>query len=532
MIAAVVIALCVLGLFPVLAALSGLLAEPGVAWDVLLAGRTWRLLGATVALGLATAFASALLGVPVAWIAARRRDLLVTCVAALLPLPLVLPPWIAGISWSRMLDLNGFWGAVFLLTASLWPLVALLGLRGFRQARGPVEAARLMRGGRRAFLSVELPLASPSILSGMLLVFVFAITDFSVVDFLSFRNPEPFVVLSNEIFQKWSRLESAAQAAAVSLPAIAPAVLALALVLRIERRNAGSWRGTGGTSAPGELGAGARAGAYVGGQAPAPRGTRGRNSSEWLTSLGLLVVLALVLAPVVQLGSWAVGYADAWSTLAEARDGAVRSVLVGLGCGSVMALLGVATAKLSLRLGPRASWALLALALLPLATPGVMLAVGEIRLWNHPANPLADLAYGSSWLLVLATAGRFMALGVLASRALLARRHPGPADAARLTGRSWIARSLRVELPALMPAVGLSLALGYLLAMRELDAVVVLPAGTGTLAHRIFGLVHIASDEMTATLCLGLVALVVIPGLAARLLGVPGVDCGPSRGPT
>jgi len=120
---------------------------------------------------------------------------------------------------------------------------------------------------------------------------------------------------------------------------------------------------------------------------------------------------------------------------------------------------------------------------------------------------------------------------VLAARALLLRQDPGPAEAARLTGRPRWRRWLAVDLPLLAPAVGLAFSLGYLLSLRELDIATLVPAGNATLIHKIFSFVHFVSDEMIALLSLLLVLLVVAPLAAARLLGVPGVDAGPGREP-
>ena len=207
----------------------------------------------------------------------------------------------------------------------------------------------------------------------------------------------------------------------------------------------------------------------------------------------MVLLLASMLVPVVVLGSWAAGAEDGAEVLGSARDALLFSLGTALGVGALLAVLGLGLARLSLRLSPGREALLLAALLAPLAAPGVMFAVGEIRLWNAPWNPLADLVYPAPALLVLSIAGRYLCLGVLAARTLLLRLDAGPLQAARLAGR---------------------------------------PACSATLAHRIFSLVHIASDDVTAVLCVALVALVVVPAVAARLLGLPGVDCGPpTRGP-
>src|SRR6185436_1404996 len=139
-----------------------------------------------------------------------------------------------------------------------------------------------------------------------------------------------------------------------------------------------------------------------------------------------------------------------------------------------------------LRLSRRGESLLLLLALLPLAAPGVLFAVGEIQLWNASWNPLAESLYRSPLLLVMATGGRFLCLGLLAARALLLRQDPGPLEAARLSGRGWRARWMSIELPLLAPATGLACALGYLFSLRELDIPSLVPAGNATLVRRIY----------------------------------------------
>jgi len=488
-----------LGLAPLLAGLFDLFGSPE-ALSELFSSRILSLWGSTVLLGLATAGCSLLVGTPVGWAVARCRS--TGLVGALLPLPLILPPWVVGVAWTEAAPLAGFWGAVFLLTASLWPLVALFSLRGFRSSARAGEAARVFRGASAAWRGVEWPLASPSVLSGALLVFIFAITDFGVVDFLSFSSPEPYVVMSSEIFQKWARVQSGEGAAAVSLPAMATCLVALFGMLTLERRHSGRFVDSASQTVRLKRLGGPRL-------------------------VGLLLLAGVTAVPLVVLIGWSLSGEDPWAPIGAHRDKIVLSVSVAAATGALVAALGVKLARLTIAWGPRRGGRLLALLMLPLAAPAVTFAVGEIRLWNHPWNPLADLVYPSPALLVLSLVGRMLPLGVLAARAVLVRQDQLPFAAARLTGRSVLKRWLRIELPMLAPATGLAFSLGFLLSLRELDMVVLVPAGSRTLAHVIFSMVHIGSDSVTAVLCLTLFALVLVPAVVGRLLGVPGVDCRP-----
>src|SRR5262245_13265436 len=108
-------ALLVLGAAPLVAALTPLLGADGGVWADAFSSRVLGLTGRTAALGVVTGLACALVGVPVARALARRRGLAGRSLAALLPLPLILPPWIAGLAWARYVRLSGFWGSVALL---------------------------------------------------------------------------------------------------------------------------------------------------------------------------------------------------------------------------------------------------------------------------------------------------------------------------------------------------------------------------------------------------------------------------------
>ena len=134
MTAVALIAALVLGLLPFLAGFADLITDPAALAD-LASPRLLGLWSNTVLLGLATAIASLLIGAPVGWVLARCRG--AGPLGALLPVPLILPPWVVGVAWTEAAPLSGFWGAVFLLTASLWPLVALFAVRGFRPRASP-----------------------------------------------------------------------------------------------------------------------------------------------------------------------------------------------------------------------------------------------------------------------------------------------------------------------------------------------------------------------------------------------------------
>jgi len=118
------------------------------------------------------------------------------------------------------------------------------------------------------------------------------------------------------------------------------------------------------------------------------------------------------------------------------------------------------------------------LATLPLAVPGLVLGLGYILFFNHPANPL-NLAYGTMAILVLNCVTHFYTVGHLTASTAIRQLDPEfEAVGASLKVPLW--RSFgRVTLPICLPAI-LDIAV-YLFvnAMTTVSAVIFL-YGPGT----------------------------------------------------
>jgi ABC-type Fe3+ transport system permease subunit len=82
------------------------------------------------------------------------------------------------------------------------------------------EAARLAGGPWLALRRVTLPLASPGVLVGALFVFLFALNDFSLVDYLNFVRPtgERISVYPYESFTAWTKNQGESVATALGAP--------------------------------------------------------------------------------------------------------------------------------------------------------------------------------------------------------------------------------------------------------------------------------------------------------------------------
>jgi molybdate transport system permease protein len=156
---------------------------------------------------------------PLAWWLARSRAAWKEAVAAIVSLPMVLPPTVLGFYLLILLGPDGPGGAI----ASLWGARTLAftftGLvigsivssmpfvvQPIRNAFGaigdrPLEVAATLRASpRRAFWTVALPLASPGLLTGAVLGFAHTVGEFGVVLMIGGNIPGRTRVMSTAIF--------------------------------------------------------------------------------------------------------------------------------------------------------------------------------------------------------------------------------------------------------------------------------------------------------------------------------------------
>ena len=162
--------------------------------------------------------------------------------------------------------------------------------------------------------------------------------------------------------------------------------------------------------------------------------------------------------------------------------------------------------------------------MLPLAVPAVLLAIGVVQVFNsglaNRAYALGFDFYDSDACVVAAYSARFLPFAVL-TLASAVRRVPRALDeAAVLSGRGSLARALRVHLPPLLPAAWSATCLIFVLALRELDVAVVLPAGNGTVVRRLSNVVHFGGEDVGGALALYLLlTALLVPVLGMILTG-------------
>ncbi|HLT46562.1 MAG TPA: iron ABC transporter permease [Rubricoccaceae bacterium] len=380
--------------------------------------------------------------------------------------------------------------------------------------RGLVEAsADLGAGGWTTFRRVVLPLLRPALVGAALLVFMLSMASFTAP--LLFAGGEPF--LTTQIFQ-FKQNGALDRAAAVSV--VLTAICLLFLVLIEARPGAARGRGTA------SKGAG-RAGAPV-------RSGWGRAVAGGLAGLFLLFVLlpvaTVVLLSFVEQGSWTTQVLPSAYTLAHyaalvGDPSVVEPIVNSLWMAAVSTaanlVFGVAAALVIAKGRVPGRGLLRALALLPFAIPGTVIALNLIVAFDQP-TPLAGggVLVGTVMLLPLAYFVRHVPLVVRAAQAALEGYDDRLTEAsADLGARLWTTLR-RVVLPVILPGVLAGTLLTFVTALGEfVSSIMLYVYDNRPISVELFAKLRLYDLGAAAAYGVLLMALVVASVAVTRRLG-------------
>lgn len=459
--------------------------------NVLQSSRQWGLLFRSVGLASGVSIFATILGAGAAFSLQRLPRALQLPAAFALTLPVLVPQHIMAIAWVDVLGRTGhlsrfvqiampgappapspftFWGTLFILTMTLFPvpMLATLAALGRFDAR-LLEAARVAGRARGAFRAIVLPLLMPSVLTGSMIVFALTISTFAVPSLLQV-NTYPV-----EIHASCMSFDYGA-AAAQSLPMIA--VCTVGLMLRsafVRPRHA--W-----------LSGAARNVNPV-----------GTHAGILPTAIVILVVLCAFVTPMSALFVRSLPlrtYASVWET---AREEIVTGLIVSTCAATTIALLAFILTAATRYAGVRAF--VRYASFFAFVIPGPLFALGMIAMWNQPG--VAGLIYDSSAILVLASVARYFAFGAIAFDAQRSRVSARVYESAQIAGVRWWRIVGGIALPLALPYAIAVWTVAFVLALGEVDAAVLLsPPGVSTFALRLYSLMHYGPDSFVAALSL------------------------------
>lgn len=457
----------------------------GVAWN-------------TLALGLATAASTTLLGTLMALMAERSSRRYAKPLNVIAMLPIITPPFVVGLGlillFGRAGIVNQFLEYAFGITPTRWfygwfgvwiaqtfafTPIAFMIMRGVVQGIAPSleEASQTLRANpRQTFMTVTLPLLKPGLANAFLVGFIESMADFG--------NPVvvggQFSVLSTEIFfaivgAQYDQGRAASLAWLLTLFALT--VFAVQRWL-LGRQNFTTVSGKGDSGVPMPLPAGVRR--LVHGVA-----------LPWM-AFTLVVYLFAFAGGFVQ--TWGRDYTltlNHFKTAFALEWGAFGLVWAGTAWNSFFTTIKLAaiSAPLTAALGLLIAWLLARTefrgqglfefsALLAFAIPGTVLGVSYILAFNVPPFELT----GTGLIIVLCFLFRNLPVGVRAGTAAFKQLDKSLDEASLMLRASSVATLRHVVLPLLKPALVAALVYSFVRAITTVSAVIFLVTAENELA--------------------------------------------------
>ncbi len=514
---------------PVLVVFAAVFTPAGEVWAHLVDTVLAEYIANTLWLMLGVGIGTLVIGVGTAWLSALCRFPGRAVFQWALLLPLAAPAYAVAFTYAGLLDYAGpvqtalrdafgwsrgdYWfpeisslgGVIAVMSLVLYPYVYLLARAAFLdQSVCVLEVSRTLgRGPWQSFTRIALPLARPSIVAGLSLALMEAVSDFGTVAFYGVPT------FTTGIFSTWFGLgdhRAAAQLASVLM------IFVLVLIVA-ERRSRGRAKFF-----------------HTSRRYRALPGIRLRGGPAALAFLAcFLPVLLGFLLPGAVLLQWSL------ETGAEMIDGRFLSLVWNsVSLAGAAAVLAVGLALLvayGMRLAPGPVMTIAArIAGLGYAVPGTVIAVGiiiplawidnSVDAWMRARFDISTglLMSGTLVALMFAYLVRFLAVSLATVEASLGKVTPGMDDASRALGAGAGRTLFNIHMPMISGGMLTAAILVFVDVMKELPATMILrPFNFNTLAIRAF---ELASDERledAASAALAIVAAGLVPVILLSL---------------
>lgn len=433
-----------------------------------------------------TSLTSLLIGVPLAFLLHKtdlpgKKYLAFVCL-----IPLLLPPYIQALVWTGLSlpCIHTPAGAVFVFTLSFFPFVTIITGSGLRSVDLSMEEAALMsRGKWQTIQKITLPMITPHIMAGGIIVFVFTIINFEVPDALR------VMVYPVEIFIHFSAYYDEKTATLLSTPLIG---LTLFLIWgqMIYMKNK----------------------SYVAlGQSHDEHGLFLLNRFRFPCLIWVFTIVTVsVIIPLVFLVKGA-GYRDNYmQVFSNSRDHIFYSIVIALSSALIMTLISFPVAYYLVRSKGILSTTLDYVIQLSFGIPSIVLGIGLIRVWNRDWS---DGIYSSSWILIFAFISGYSPFVIKVICAKIHQIHTEWEEAALLGTGSRLKTLVGIVLPLSMPGIVTGFFIGFVLSLFNLGtALLVIPPGKGSLPISIYNFMHYGAMDAVYAQSVILITIAVICG--------------------
>lgn len=463
---------------------------------LLLSSRQLGLLKNSLLLGVGAVFFSVLLGVPVAFFIERTDIPLRRFFRFIYLLPLLIPPYMQAIVWTKLLGginmsdagmsgkvtlptIYSIPGGIFVFTMSFFPFVTLITSSGLKSVNRTLEEAALLRKGIfRTIRSITFPLIAPHVAAGALLVFVFTLVNFEVADILRLN------VYPIEIFINFSAYYNEKTATMLSLPLVGISIGLIGTLTFFMR-----------------------------GKGYAAIGITGREKSLFplgnFRLLSLVFVLAIITfsgaIPLIALLKNAGSLHNFQNAITLAKEEIWYSLWISAVSSFIMAFICLAVAYFLERSRGYLRVVIDFLTQIPFGIPSIVLGIGLINVWNRE---YLDWIYESPVILVIGYLAGYSPFVIRVISPAVKKIHSELEEVASL-GTDWFSVLRCIVLPLSAPGLIAGFVTGFVLSIANLGtALLVVSPGRTTLPITIYNYMHYGAEETVFALCTVLIGII------------------------
>ncbi len=487
-------------------------------------------LGNSLLLGLASSAIAVILAVPLAWAVSRTDMPGKPLVWGSVMGAFVLPPYLGAIGWillagpnsgfinivwraatgarAPLVNIYTFPGLAFVIALYAFPLIFIFVKSALDLVSSEMEdAANILGAGTSlATRKVTLPLVWPSILGGIIIVFLETVSLFGTPAILGI--PARINVVTTQLWQFFEYPVRVEVAAAYAMPLLLITVAMLGLQrLMLARRGYVSQTGKGGERRMIALG-------------PWRWALAAYCALVGLLSVGMPLLL-LLQASFSK--AWGRGLSPDnftlrnYSFLIFQHEMALTSIWNTLWYAASAATLavgiGILVAYVVNRRLIRFAGALAFLAMAPFVIPGIVMAIGFYAAYAGPPVSL----YGTALIVILGFTARFLPIAFANSNASLRAVHPEMEEAARILGSGRLRTVGLITAPLIRRSLIGGWLIVFIVASRELSSAIFLVGPkTRTMAVLLYDLSEAGNFEQLAAfggILLAITAILILVGI-------------------
>lgn len=438
----------------------------------------------SLVVSLASVFFASLIAVPLAYLTVRFEFRGALLIQTLGVLPLIMPPFVGAVALQLIFGRNGslnlllneyfgftipimdgLVGVTFVESIHYFPFILLNLVASMRNIDGAMEESALNLGARgwRLFRRVIFPLAMPGYLAGAALVFVKVFDDLGTPLVMGVTNmlaPQAYLrITSIGIDDPLGYV--------ISVIMIAFSILALWMAARVMKGKDYATLQKGGSS------------------------LQRRRLSAWESVLAygwIGLILLVTLAP--HIGILLMSFSKVWSfsvlpdsytlehyatVFTDSKQMIGNTLLYCFIAAGLDVVIGTSIAYLILRTQLSARRWLDYLASAALAIPGLVLAIGYLRMFKGVNLPFTDTPVVTTWVLImLAYAVRRLPYALRSCMAALQQVHVSLEEAAQSLGASRLSTIRRIMVPLMMGGILAGFVTSFITAAVELSATILL----------------------------------------------------------